>query len=60
MLVYPRGGLGILHDACGSPVGLLNISQAGLEEVSGSVGALLFSQCNVVWRRFVWARGSGC
>jgi hypothetical protein len=25
-----------------------------------AVGALLFSQCNVVWRSFPWARGSGC
>jgi hypothetical protein len=24
------------------------------------VGALLFSQCNVAWRSFPWARGSGC
>jgi hypothetical protein len=30
-----------------SPVRLLNVSQAGLELVSGGVGALLFSQCNV-------------
>jgi hypothetical protein len=22
--------------------------------------ALLFSQCNVAWRSFLWARGSGC
>jgi hypothetical protein len=34
---------GIPHDAWYSPVGLLNVSQAGLEPVSGSVGALLFS-----------------
>jgi hypothetical protein len=25
-----------------------------------TVGALLFSQCNMVWRSFIWARGSGC
>jgi hypothetical protein len=24
------------------------------------VGALLFSQCSVAWRNFLWARGSGC
>jgi hypothetical protein len=41
-----------------SPVGL-NF-QAGLELASGSAGTLLFSQCNVVWRSFVWAEGSGC
>jgi hypothetical protein len=37
-----------------------NVSQAGLEPASGGVGALLFSQCNVAWRSFVRARGSGC
>jgi hypothetical protein len=51
---------GIPHDTWFSPVGLLNISQAGLESVSGSMGALLFSQCNGVCRRFVWAGGSEC
>jgi hypothetical protein len=30
-----------------------------LELASGGVGALLFSQCNVLWRIFVWAGGSG-
>jgi hypothetical protein len=41
--------------------GLLDVSLlAGLELVSGGVGALLFSQCNVVWRSFLWAGGSGC
>jgi hypothetical protein len=30
-----------------SPVGLLDVSQAGLELASGGVGALLFSQCNM-------------
>jgi hypothetical protein len=42
-----------------SPVGLPDVSQADLELVSGSMGALLFSQCNVAWRSFVCARGSG-
>jgi hypothetical protein len=37
---------------------LLNVSQAGLEPVSGSMAALLFSQGNVAWRSFPWARGS--
>jgi hypothetical protein len=36
---------------------LVCISQAGLELDSGSMGALLFPQCNVVWRTFVWAGG---
>jgi hypothetical protein len=34
---------GILHDAWCSPVGLLNVSQAGLEPASGGAAALLFS-----------------
>jgi hypothetical protein len=51
---------GILHDAWCSPVGLLNVSQAGLEPASGGTAALLFSQCNMVWRNFPWANGSGC
>jgi hypothetical protein len=53
MLVYPRGGVGIPHDTWCLPVGLLNISQVGLELASGGAGAILFSQCNVVWRSFV-------
>jgi hypothetical protein len=28
------------------------ISQAGLEPASGGTGALLFSQCNMVWKAF--------
>jgi hypothetical protein len=44
-----------LHDICCSSVGLLNVSQAGLELASDSTGALLFSQCHMVWRSFVWA-----
>jgi hypothetical protein len=43
-----------------SPVGLLDISQAGLELASGDVGALLFSQCNVARRSFVRTGSSGC
>jgi hypothetical protein len=39
---------------------LVCISQAGLEPVSGGAGDLLVSQCNVVWRSPVRARGSGC
>jgi hypothetical protein len=40
------------------PVGLS--LQAGLEVAFGSVGVLLFSQCNVAWRSFVQAGGLGC
>jgi hypothetical protein len=43
-----------------SIVSLLDVSQAGLEWASGIVGALLFSQCNVVSKSFVWTGGSGC
>jgi hypothetical protein len=56
----PGVGVGVLCDACCSPVGLPNVSQAGLELASGDVGALLFSQCSMAWRSFVWAGGSGC
>jgi hypothetical protein len=40
-------------------VGLPDVSQAGVELTSGVSGALLFSQCNVAWRSFVCAGGSG-
>jgi hypothetical protein len=39
--------------------GIPNVSQASLEPVFGSVGPLLFSHCNMVWRSFVHARGPG-
>jgi hypothetical protein len=39
---------------------LVCVSQASLEPASGSVGALLSSQCNMAWRRFVLAGGLGC
>jgi hypothetical protein len=29
-----------------------------LELAPGSTGTLLFSQCNMVWRSFLWAQGS--
>jgi hypothetical protein len=59
MLVYHRGGCG--NTVCCLFAHLLAcISQAGLELASGSIGALLFSQCNVAWRSFVWAGGSEC
>jgi hypothetical protein len=51
---------GIPCDAWCSPVGLPNVSQAGLKPASSGAAALLFSQYNVVWRSFLWARGSGC
>jgi hypothetical protein len=50
---------GIPHDTWCSPVGLPNVSQAVLEPVSGGVGALLFSQCNMAWRSFPRASRSG-
>jgi hypothetical protein len=56
----PGVGGGISRDNWCSPVSLLNVSQAGLELTSGGTGALLFSQCTVVWGSFVWAMGSGC
>jgi hypothetical protein len=59
LLVYPRGGCG--STTCHLFAHLLVcVSQAGLELASGSVGALLVSQCNMVWRSFVQAGGSGC
>jgi hypothetical protein len=59
MLVYPRG-------SCGNTISLLfghllvYICQIALELVSGGAGALLVSQCNMAWRSFVQAEGSGC
>jgi hypothetical protein len=59
MLVYPRVSCG--NTICHLFAHLLVcVSQAGLELVSVGAGALLFSQCNVAWRSFVWAGGSGC
>jgi hypothetical protein len=53
MLVYPRGGCG--NTVCRLFAHLLVcISQAGLEPASGSMGALLFSQCNVAWEALYW------
>jgi hypothetical protein len=40
--------------------GLSNVFQEVLELVSGDARALLFSQCNMAWRSFLRARGSGC
>jgi hypothetical protein len=58
MLVYPRVGVGVPHAAylptCWSAGCLPSRFRA-----SGA-GALLFSQCNVAWRSFVQAEGSGC
>jgi Ca2+/H+ antiporter len=51
---------------------LLNALQAGLELVvaaavvavvvatEGNVAAYKFSLCNMMWRSFSWAMGSGC
>jgi hypothetical protein len=58
LLVYPRGSYG--NTTCRLFVHLLVcVSQAGLEPVSSSVGALLFSQCNMAWRSFVRAGVQG-
>jgi hypothetical protein len=64
--VFPLGCAGLSRGSCGNTACrllahlLVCISQAGLEPVSGGTGALLFSQCNMVWRSFVWAGGSVC
>jgi hypothetical protein len=58
-LVYPR-------DSCRNTICflfaqlLVCVSQAGLEQASAGMGALLFSQCNVVWRSFVRDGDLGC
>jgi hypothetical protein len=58
ILVYPRGGCG--NTVCCLFAHLLVcIAQAGLEP-SSSEGILLFSQCNIAWRSFLWVGGSGC
>jgi hypothetical protein len=55
-----QGWLGEYHMMLGTHLfGLPKVSQASLEPVYGSGTALLFSQCNVVWRSFLQARGSG-
>jgi hypothetical protein len=60
MLVYPRGGWGNtvwwLVLTCWSAECLPSRFGA----VSGGTTALLFSQCNLAWRSFPQARGSGC
>jgi hypothetical protein len=56
-----QGLLGEYHVTLGTHLcGMPNVSLAGLELVSGSMGTFLFSQYNVAWRSFVWDRGSGC
>jgi hypothetical protein len=39
VLVYPSAAGGIPHDACAHLFGLLNISQKGLELMSGGSGS---------------------
>jgi hypothetical protein len=58
--LIPGVAVGILHDPWCSPVGMPNVFLAGLEPASGSMGALLFSQYNMVWINFVRAGGTGC
>jgi hypothetical protein len=43
ILVISGVAVGVLCDACFSPVGLPDVSQADLEPASGGTGALLFS-----------------
>jgi hypothetical protein len=49
---------------CGAHLfGLSNVSQAGLEPAVATkvaVAVLKFSQCNVLWGGFLWARHSVC
>jgi hypothetical protein len=59
MLVYPRGNCENTM-CCLFAHLLVCISHAGLEPVSGSLGALLFSQCSMAWRSCVQVGGSGC
>jgi hypothetical protein len=59
LLVYPNGGCGNTS-CCLFAYLLVCFSQVGLELPSGGAGALLFSQCNVVGRSFVLARGVVC
>jgi hypothetical protein len=57
--VYSRGGCG--STACCLFAHLfVCITKAGLEPESGSTGALLVSQCNMVWRSLLQAGSLGC
>jgi hypothetical protein len=53
--------LGGFHMMCGTHLfGLSNVLEAGLEPALAAevaVAALKFSQCNVLWGSFQWARG---
>jgi hypothetical protein len=49
----------IQFDDCCSTVGLLAVSQIGLEPMSGVPGTLLFSHCNMAWTSFVQAGVQG-
>jgi hypothetical protein len=58
-----QGWMGEYRKTLGAHLfGLSNVSQAGLEPavVVALVAVHLFSQCNVAWRSFLWARGSAC
>jgi hypothetical protein len=61
MLVYPRGGWG---NAVWCLVLTCLVCWMSPKLVWSQclvvVAALLFSQCNVAWRSFLWARGSDC
>jgi hypothetical protein len=51
---------GIQHDAYLLTCWFAECLPSRLELASGGTGALLFSQCNVAWRSFIEAGGSGC
>jgi hypothetical protein len=60
-----QGWLGELRMTLGTHLfGLPNVSHAGLESAVAAVTAVVaahkFSQCNMAWRSFPQARGSGC
>jgi hypothetical protein len=62
MLIYPRGGWGstawCLALTC--LVCWMSPRQFWSQHPVMVVSALLFSQCNVMWRSFLWSGGSGC
>jgi hypothetical protein len=56
-----QGWLGQYHIMLGAHLfGLPNVSQAGLKLASGGGRCPPVFSVNVLWRIFLWARGSGC
>jgi hypothetical protein len=60
ILVYPRGGWGKTTKHLVLTCWSAKCLPTRFGAASCGAGALLFFQCNVAWRSFVWARGSGC